>query len=372
MSRVFPVFFYSFSADAELGSLLLPTMRAIGWGLWGCLLAGVGWLAYRRLAGGMVEPLGAPWLAGVVLGAWTVAFLANRVLRETAVLRAFPRRPPSADAFSAARSVPMAGNLEVKTGGLAPGAGGSDLLEAVSLGAGGSLPGKDLSAGGAGSAPGQQVLVSAGGQGTAGRWITWAPRIDLGVLALCLSVPGTSLVGLVGLWGTVAIGLLLEGLLGRQDKIGHLSEAKPSRSRPNPFALPDQASGAESGLFITSPPDPQHWPDGLLEHLQRFRSAEGGELWLGWIRVDFAPGQRTAVTHIAFCPPFPRKPLLQLRQQAGPAVRLKSTHLYPYGLRLEVKRDPTELDKATWVVVAIKAQCPLESESDRAEAVSSP
>ena len=53
--------------------------------------------------------------------------------------------------------------------------------------------------------------------------------------------------------------------------------------------------------------------------------------------MPFAPGQRTASLHVAFCPPFARTPEVSAQQLDGPAVRIKTGQLLPYGVRLDLK-----------------------------------
>jgi hypothetical protein len=78
-------------------------------------------------------------------------------------------------------------------------------------------------------------------------------------------------------------------------------------------------------------------PGEVIQQLTRSRAADGSELLDGFLRLAFAPMQRTAIAHVAFCPPFPRVPRLEVRQLDGPAARVKTVQLLPYGARLDLK-----------------------------------
>jgi hypothetical protein len=75
----------------------------------------------------------------------------------------------------------------------------------------------------------------------------------------------------------------------------------------------------------------------IVQQLTRSRGPDGRELLTGCLRLAFAPGQRTASAHLAFCPPFPRTPQLAVEQADGPAARIKTAQLFPYGARLDLK-----------------------------------
>ena len=78
-------------------------------------------------------------------------------------------------------------------------------------------------------------------------------------------------------------------------------------------------------------------PEEVLQQLTRSGAADGSEQLAGWLRVPFAPGQRTGSVHVAFCPPFNRTPELVVEQLAGPEARIKTAQLLPYGVRLDLK-----------------------------------
>jgi len=77
------------------------------------------------------------------------------------------------------------------------------------------------------------------------------------------------------------------------------------------------------------------------------RTADGGELLSGWLRVDLAAGQRTANLHVAFCPPFTRAPRISVQQVDGPETRVKTVQTLPYGVRFDLKVADEEPEAST-------------------------
>jgi hypothetical protein len=75
----------------------------------------------------------------------------------------------------------------------------------------------------------------------------------------------------------------------------------------------------------------------VVQQLTRSQAADGSELLTGYLRLAFAPLQRTASTHVAFCPPFMSTPRLEIQQREGPPARVKTAQLLPYGARLDLK-----------------------------------
>jgi len=93
----------------------------------------------------------------------------------------------------------------------------------------------------------------------------------------------------------------------------------------------------------------------VTQRLTRLWNAEQGESIYGTMRASFAPNQRDAVLHVAFCPPFARVPQLDLEQREGPEAQLKVGQLLAYGARIDVRlrRVPPE---ATSVVVHLSVR----------------
>jgi hypothetical protein len=53
--------------------------------------------------------------------------------------------------------------------------------------------------------------------------------------------------------------------------------------------------------------------------------------------VALAAGQRTATSHLSFCPALASVPRIVCQQLDGPEARIKVIQALPYGARLEVK-----------------------------------
>ncbi|MDB5343303.1 MAG: hypothetical protein JWP89_1680 [Schlesneria sp.] len=94
---------------------------------------------------------------------------------------------------------------------------------------------------------------------------------------------------------------------------------------------------------------------------------EGQTLWLsrrttdeteqveGWVRVEFAAGQREAMIHVAFCPPLPGIPEIETEDLEGSDLEIRVAAAFAFGARLSVRRSGP-LDEANTDRVGFFAQ----------------
>jgi hypothetical protein len=75
----------------------------------------------------------------------------------------------------------------------------------------------------------------------------------------------------------------------------------------------------------------------LLQQLHRSRAADGRETILGTIVAEFAPGERMATLHVAFCPPFEILPQVEAEIADGPDASVKVAQVLHNGARLDVR-----------------------------------
>jgi hypothetical protein len=87
----------------------------------------------------------------------------------------------------------------------------------------------------------------------------------------------------------------------------------------------------------TEAPNPFVVSADVTQQFTRSHAADGAEELSGWLRMPFAPGQRTGSIHIAFCPPLRVAPQLAVQQIEGPEARVKTAQLLPYGARFDLK-----------------------------------
>jgi hypothetical protein len=87
----------------------------------------------------------------------------------------------------------------------------------------------------------------------------------------------------------------------------------------------------------------------VLQQLTRSRTAAGCETIRGTLVAEFAAGERTAILHIAFCPPFEQLPTVEAEVAKGPACDVKLAQILHQGARLEARlaRASTSAERAT-------------------------
>lgn len=140
------------------------------------------------------------------------------------------------------------------------------------------------------------------------------------LIPLCLSLPGTTAASLIILWSACSLAVLIT-IAGQRLVSSPVLSPWPAVSRP-----------ARRGV---APPR-----DALLSACRREVLAGGIEQVQGWVALDFVPGQRQQVAHVAFCPPFERVPDVQAALRDDPAAsaaRISVTHALPQGARIEVR-----------------------------------
>ncbi len=150
------------------------------------------------------------------------------------------------------------------------------------------------------------------------RRVDWLSAVVLALFAIACSFPGNRAIDwLVWLTALAAYGLI------------------PTR-RASP------APGVDSNS------------DQLLQQLTRSRTADGCEAIRGRLVAEFAIGERTAVLHVAFCPPFERLPTVETVVVDGPASDVKLAQVLHQGARLEA-RLPRASSAAQRVTIEILA-----------------
>ena len=164
-----------------------------------------------------------------------------------------------------------------------------------------------------------------------------AVSAPLVLLAAAASLPGTSVAGLILLWGAVVVEEFWAWRRGPW-------RAQPGRPLPAPSppsSNPPQKTAEEADTgepLDEESEDEESVPSGeILQQITRSRLADGGEVLSGWLRVPLAAGQRSANVHLAFCPPFPQTPQLAVDQRDGPSARIRPVQVLPYGARVDLK-----------------------------------
>jgi len=198
--------------------------------------------------------------------------------------------------------------------------------------------------------------------GSPSTWLRFAiPSTAVLIFAAAMSLPGASPGALGGLWAVVIVEELWA--VCAETRRRRRGRAWPTGSEPAELGLfPPIARNAEPPAREVLAPEPGELAPGakVMQQLTRSQASDGSEVLAGWVRVWFAPGQRTASAHVAFCPPLARTPSLAVQQRGGPAARVKTGQLLPYGARLDVKLAAASQEPAA-VVLHFSAQCPAEA-----------
>ncbi len=163
--------------------------------------------------------------------------------------------------------------------------------------------------------------------------VTLVPPFALGIVLL----PGHS---------PVATSYLLTLLLFSSAAVVVLGDL-PFLVRDEPFVSPGES---EAELRLAT----DDGPNSVSQWMTRSVTSEGRERIEGAVKVDFAPGQKQAMIHLPFCPPFFGRPEVECESLDESVVRFKVAAAYPYGARIEAKRT-AEAETARTVEVGFTA-----------------
>ena len=176
--------------------------------------------------------------------------------------------------------------------------------------------------------------------------------ISVVAIAAAASMPGSTVIGIGGLWLIVVVEELWSWWPRRS--VGSVEVERVSVRRSQPvhgmdgqrqfeLAVSDSVLGAEVAQ------------EHVTQQVTRLVEPDGTERVVGWMRVSFEPGQRLASVHLAFCPPFIRVPEASLERLEGPPVRIKRVQVFPYGARFDLKlASPAE--ETTKVLLQVAAE----------------
>ncbi|PQO47320.1 hypothetical protein [Blastopirellula marina] len=130
----------------------------------------------------------------------------------------------------------------------------------------------------------------------------------------------------------------------------------PQPSRSPLQATPPPPADAEDKLWRfdeSEVPAPHFVAGNVSQQLTRAREATT-EVVYGYLRADFAAGERHQTLHVAFCPPLAGIPEVEICQVEGPEVAVKTTLVEAHGARVELRRSGS-LDEEISVVLEINA-----------------
>jgi hypothetical protein len=174
--------------------------------------------------------------------------------------------------------------------------------------------------------------LARGREASPGDWlVVLLPSAAVLCLGAALSLPGTTIGGLVAFWVPVAVA---EPWAWRRVRRGLDRRPRPRPSRAEPRGPPplEAMSGQVADLLPA---------EDVLQQLTRSQAADGSEQLSGWLRARFAAGQRTAMVHLAFCPQFAKTPELMVERLDGPEILRINQAVHSFGARLDLKlKDP--------------------------------
>ncbi|MHB0956571.1 MAG: hypothetical protein ACYC0X_09795 [Pirellulaceae bacterium] len=185
------------------------------------------------------------------------------------------------------------------------------------------------------------------------------PTVAVLLLAAALTLRGTSTAALGVLWGSLLLNELMWGRYGWR-----LVRRDPTRAPANEVPPPTVAASAVR-RHATAPPDrlAEGSDEGELslasdvsQQITRSQSRQHGDTVAGVLRALFQPGERSRNLHVAFCPPMPSRPTVEVIQLSGPRTRVKVADVQSFGVRFDL-RLVTASQQEENVLIHFEARC---------------
>jgi hypothetical protein len=193
------------------------------------------------------------------------------------------------------------------------------------------------------------------------RFVEWTPTVALPLTGVALATDGTPLSAVLiaaalitgeEYWAArfTSLPSVIAGRRGSSRLVvGRKAEARLD-TRASAVEVVSEADEAAVAI------DAEVHGDLWLE--QRRFIGECSETISGVLRSRLLPRDRVAIEHIAFCPPMPAMPHLELEPVDGCDYSVRATHVHRYGARIEVKLEQVR-DEATECLVAFEARAAI-------------
>ncbi len=177
------------------------------------------------------------------------------------------------------------------------------------------------------------------------RWIPLAISITPPLLWSCAIVGRVtpSAVGIlagIGLLQWLAAQAFLSS--GRNPKIkppptdARWQTLEPASSNSSTDEIPGESEPAEMNEEWLGKSEICH-PDELTQWITR-KSTDEADIIEGWIRADFAAGQREVIIHVSFCPPLAGLPQIETEDLDGSELEIRVSSIFAFGARLTARR----------------------------------
>jgi hypothetical protein len=174
-------------------------------------------------------------------------------------------------------------------------------------------------------------------------WIAPLPAVFL--LAVAVSLPGTTTSALFLLWGTLFVFELLwwyrgwQWVGGQSATAGGPGDEAPGAAPVGDVEEPAAAPSRPAELMTTAEEvDNDAWlAEGMTQQLTRIDAQDGTQAVEGVLRSRFQPAERSRSLHVAFCPPLQSLPEMTVTQWSGPRCHVKAAEVQTYGARFDLR-----------------------------------
>jgi hypothetical protein len=202
------------------------------------------------------------------------------------------------------------------------------------------------------------------------------PLFVAALLAAAMTLPGTSLGGVLLLWLPLIAAQAALVWLHRNRYRDRLADEKAASQdvaieldAPRTELAPTAAEHSEEELSDEESSDEElsdeQLPTDVTQTWTR-RIVDGVDVLEGMARVEFRAGARVTNLHVSVCPPFAAMPEVFAEATDGAAADVKVAEALTFGLRIEVRRTESGENDENAVVAVVARAAAVTAESSAA------
>jgi hypothetical protein len=184
------------------------------------------------------------------------------------------------------------------------------------------------------------------------------PSLAALLLAAAVSMRDSSAVALTLMWLLLLVNEMVWGecLWRSHLRRGACARRDAWPATPDPVAAGSAPAESPSRPVEVCDDHELSLPEDVCQQITRVQSPLHGDTIAGVLRALFQPGERSHNLHVAFCPPLPVRPVVEVVQLSGPRTRVKAADVQPFGARFDL-RLATVSTHAEDVLIHFEARC---------------
>jgi len=182
--------------------------------------------------------------------------------------------------------------------------------------------------------------------------LVWlSPALAAVLLLTAVSTGGTSVAAVAALWTVLLVHEAVWCGLARRARGG-----RPTATTPATAPVHLESADRRPGAAVECDDQELSVSAEVSQQITRSESPSSGDTIAGVLRAVFQPGERTRNLHVAFCPPLPTRPEVEVAQLSGPGTRVRAADVQPFGVRFDLRMTAVSVQPEN-VLIHFVAHC---------------